>query len=101
MSRGDPTQVAEGGLTEDFISQLAARNPDLVHYVIVMSSEGIVTHSSRPAQRGLPFEEAMGRSFVALPPVAEIRDEKGNRLLEFREPLHAAAEHWGWSSMPI
>jgi len=96
LSRGDPTQVAEGGLTEDFISQLAARNPDLVRYVIVMSSEGIVTHSSRPAQRGRRFEEAVGRAFVGSPSVAEIQDEEGNRLLEFREPLHAEAEHWGW-----
>jgi two-component system NtrC family sensor kinase len=96
LSRGDPTQVAEGGLTEDFISELAARNPDLVRYVIVMSSDGVVTHSSRPAQRGLRFEEAVGRSFVGIPPVAEVHDEKGKRLLEVREPLHAASEHWGW-----
>ncbi len=96
LGRGDPAQVADGGLTEGFISQLVARNPDLVRYAIVMSSEGIITHSSRPSQRGLSFEAAVGRLFVGSPQVAEIRDQEGNRLLEVREPLQAGTGHWGW-----
>jgi two-component system, NtrC family, sensor kinase len=88
--------VSETGLIEDYISEILARNSDLVRYVIVADSKGVVTHSNRWPLLGQRFQRALDPSSARRPPEVELRTSSwGERVLEVREPLHISTRFWG------
>ncbi len=87
--------VSETGLIENYISEILQRNEDLLRYVIVTDSDGIVTHSNRWELLGERFSRALGRESIGATQV-EIRTSSwGERILEVRAPLNIYTRFWG------
>jgi len=88
--------VSESGLIESYISEILDRNQDLLRYVIVTDSRGVVTHSNRWALLGQPFKRALTADSVDRPPELERRISSwGERILEVRAPLNVSTRFWG------
>ncbi len=88
--------VAETGLIENYISEIQARNRDLVRYVVVTDTGGTVTHSSQWDRLGEQFPRSLTPGSVAAGPVADQRiDASGEKVLEVRTPLNISTRFWG------
>jgi signal transduction histidine kinase len=88
--------VTETGLIENYISEMTARNRDLLRYVVVADANGRVTHSNRWELLGRHFDRALGRDAIDRPSLAEIHTATwGERVLEIRTPLHISTRFWG------
>ena len=87
--------VAETGLTDNYITEMLARDPERLRYVVVSDAAGRVTHSNRWHLLGRHFERALGPQAVAGGAVEEQRSEGDERLLEVRVPLHISTKFWG------
>ena len=88
--------VTETGLIENYISEMIARNRDLLRYVVVTDAAGRVTHSNRWELLGGAFDRALARDAIGRPSLAEIHTAQwGDRVLEIRTPLHISTRFWG------
>jgi len=88
--------VSESGLIENYISEILTRNQDLLRYVVVTDSHGVVTHSNRWSLLGQPFRRALGASSIDGQPQIERRTSSwGERILEVRSPLNISTRFWG------
>jgi signal transduction histidine kinase len=89
--------ILETGLIENNISEIQARNRDLMRYVVVTDSQGRVTHSSDWELLGQTFERALGEQSEGGGPLLEtlVGDEDGPRILEARMPLSISTKSWG------
>ena len=85
----------DAGLADDYISEIVASNHDAMRYVIVTDARGIVTHSNRASMLGHRFERAAVGSQIRKYQDVEQRVEKGERMLEVREPLQMSGRLWG------
>ena len=81
---------APGGSDQAFayISEILARNPDFVRYVIVTDMDGRVTHASSRDLLGHRFDRPLGIESIGSSPEFGIREDRsGERLLEVRTAL--------------
>jgi signal transduction histidine kinase len=76
------------GLVERYLAEIMARNQDLMRYVVVTDSAGLVTHASRPAMVGWSFDRALTPADIGSEPQAEERlDVNDEDVLEVRAAL--------------
>jgi two-component system NtrC family sensor kinase len=88
--------VSEGGLIDDYISEMTAHNRDLVRYVIVTDPNNIVTYTNRWELLGKPFTRGLGAGAKSEGTQVEmLTSERGERVLEVRTPLRIASRSWG------
>ncbi|MEP0774723.1 MAG: HAMP domain-containing protein [Acidobacteriota bacterium] len=88
--------VPETGLIENYITEVLARNQDLMRYVVVADASGVVTHSNRWELMGQRFRRALGpRSATGGAEVEMQTSSAGERLLEVRAPLAISTKFWG------
>ena len=88
--------VTESGLIENYISEIMRKNGDLMRYVVVTDTQGIVTHSSQWDLLGQRFPRALDQSAIGHPTQVDIRTlPSGERILEFRTPLNISTRFWG------
>jgi len=88
--------VTETGLIENYISEMMARNRDLLRYVVVTNAAGRVTHSNRWELLGRPYERALGRDTIGQPTIAAVHQTAwGEEVLEVRTPLNISTKFWG------
>jgi two-component system NtrC family sensor kinase len=88
--------VTEEGLIDNYLEEVRERNRDLVRYVAVADTAGIVTHSSRWDLLGKRFDRALTRDAIGKPAPSEIRIlESGEGVLEVRMPLNISSRFWG------
>lgn len=88
--------ILETGLIENNISEIQARNQDLMRYVVVTDPRGRVTHSSDWGLLGQTFERALGEPSADGGPLLEtLGGEDGARILEARMPLSISTKSWG------
>ena len=79
-----------------YISEIMARNPDFVRYVIVTDIDGGVTHASSRDLVGYRFDRPLGVESIGQPPEVAIREDRsGERLLEVRSSLEGATAFLG------
>jgi signal transduction histidine kinase len=83
-------------LATEYISEIMARNPDFVRYVIISDAEGNVTHASSPDLVGHRFDRALGPESSGADPEVGVREDRaGERLLEVRTSLQGASAFLG------
>jgi signal transduction histidine kinase len=88
--------ILETGLIDSLISEVQARNRDLMRYVVVTDTRGNVTHSSDWNLLGKKFERALVESPPGDTPRMEILDEaEGDPILEGRTTLSISTKSWG------
>ena len=78
---------------DDYISQIAAGNVDLVRYVVVTDAKGVVLHASPADLKGEVYDRQLQPGQSQRQPVTAIRDsgDEGERILEVRTLLEAIA----------
>ena len=80
--------ATESGLVERYLAEVMARNSDLMRYVVVTNSSGLVTHASRPEEVGLPFDRALSPNSTGYQTEpAERMGAADERVLEVRSAL--------------
>jgi signal transduction histidine kinase len=88
--------ILETGLIESLISEIQARNQDLMRYVVVTDPKGKITHSSDWNLLGTTFERALEVDTRTEAPVLETLEEAdGTQILEARTPLSISSKSWG------
>jgi two-component system NtrC family sensor kinase len=88
--------ILETGLIENYISEIQARNRDLMRYVVVTDTAGRVTHSSDWDLLGETFHRALDASTADGATVLERLDQGGELpILEGRIPLAISTKSWG------
>ena len=88
--------VVEEGLIENYVSGVIDHNRDLVRYVVITDSKGIVTHSNRWNLLGQRFGRALDRTAIGKPSQVDLRTSSwGERILEIRTPLNISTRFWG------
>ncbi len=88
--------VTETGLIENYISEMLARNQDLLRYVVVADASGRVTHSNRWELLGKPFSRALKADDVGHHSEVEMLTAGGGeRVLEVRTTLNISTKFWG------
>ncbi len=88
--------VPETGLIENYIAEVLKRNRDLMRYIIVADSTGVVTHSNRWDLLGQRFRRALPASSATAAAEVEMRTSSwGERILEVRAPLAISTKFWG------
>ncbi len=90
--------LADVGLIENSIREVIADNRDIMRYVVVTDTAGVVTHSNRWELLGEVFDRAVIDTAGA-PAIQEqtLKIEDEGRLLEIRLPLNISSKSWGGS----
>jgi len=92
----DEVAVAESGLIERYVSDVMARNQDVMRYVLVTDGTGVVTHSSRSEMVGWPFDRAFALDELGDGPRADEQlDVNNENVLEVRSALVDEGEFLG------
>ncbi len=80
--------AGESGLVERYLAEVMVRNSDLMRYVVITDSSGLVTHASRPEMVGTAFDRALGPDEVnGQPEPFERLDVADETVLEVRSVL--------------
>ncbi len=88
--------VREGGLIDNYITEMMAGNHDLLRYVVVANTAGVVSYSNRWDLMGKPFARALGSEAIGKPAQIEMRTSSwGERILEVRTALNISTRYWG------
>lgn len=88
--------VGEAGLIDNYISEMLARNGDLLRYVVVTDQRAIVTYSNEWEFLGKSFPRAIGPEGMGKPAQVEMQAlATGEKILEVRTPLNIASRYWG------
>jgi signal transduction histidine kinase len=96
-SSHEPGRELELGSFEAYISEIMARNSDLMRYVVVTDPSGVVTHSSRMELVGQRIERIpRGFNDADASPVTENMVEENEDLIEIRSTLGGKGELSGF-----
>jgi signal transduction histidine kinase len=91
-------QVGAGddGLIESYVAEVMARNRDIMRYVLVAESSGVVSHASRSEMVGRPFVRALSPDEIGVPVRADQQvDQNGEEVLEVRTVMTDEGEVLG------
>lgn len=88
--------VSETGLIDNVITEMLARNRDLLRYVIVADPSGRTTHSNQWELLGRPFPRALAREAIGHTATTERRTTSwGEPVVEIRTTLNVSTRFWG------
>ena len=94
--------LADVGLIENSIREVIADNRDIMRYVVVTDTAGVVTHSNRWELLGEVFErgviDAAGDQAIQ---EQTLESEDEGRLLEIRLPLNISSKSWGGLAIAV
>ena len=88
--------VSETGLIDNVITEMLARNRDLLRYVIVADPSGKTTYSNQWELLGHPFPRALTRGAIGHMAPSETRRTSWNEpVVEIRTTLNVSTRFWG------
>jgi signal transduction histidine kinase len=83
-------------VVDDYLQEIAERNPNFVRTIMVTDMASLVTHSSQPELVGSRLERSTIGDAASRDPVVGVRDSgDGQKMLEVRSQLRSADELLG------
>jgi two-component system NtrC family sensor kinase len=96
----DLNLVCEGGLIENYVNGVIEQNKNLIRYVVITDSNGVVTYSNRLNLLGQRFSRALGPDAIGQPSIVDEQTYSlGEQILEVRTPLNISSKFWGSLAM--